>query len=704
MDIFDLFAQVKLDTSGYESALSDVKSSLSSLSGEIVSVMSSLSDAVISAGKSAVDALSSAITTTAQFGDSIDKTSQKFGMSAQAYQEWDFILQHSGASISSMMVSMRTLANAVQNPTEKSAEAFERLGISVEEAANMSQEDLFAGVISSLQNMEAGTERTAIAQALLGRSAMELGPLLNTSAEETEAMRQQVHDLGGVMSDEAVKASAAYQDSLQNLQTAFDGFKRGIGSDFLPSITKIMDGVSGIFSGDEEWEKNLSEGIQSLGENVEKVLPTVVELWDKLSTAIAPHIPEFIETILPAVSKGIADAVVSIAKLMPKLVRPLGKSVRVIATELVANKDVLIAAGRELVNTVIATVISNASKMKSVGAKLFDTLISGLKGAAAFVGENLVPVLTKIAEFLIKPEFSTVIFDAGFEIINTLINGLLSKDSLDQFIEAVPKIIKGLSQRISSFLFGSDKNTPGGLFGAVLNIAQKIRDYLSDPKSVDKLTQASKDILEGLGKFLVENVGLLLKYTQQIGQALAEGIISAFMHSIKDFFGIADEDALEYEYLHTDTNETYDQFRQRRLREMNRESSYEIEQQYPDYTPSNTYMTTDAILDYNRNLPDVARQAIRRSRGYATGGVFDRPTYALIGEDGKEAVMPLEKNTGWIDQLAARLGGGSVTIQFGDIHVNGTKDAGREVVANIDNALRQYQIMQQRGIGGTGWQ
>ena len=40
----------------------------------------------------------------------------------------------------------------------------------------------------------------------------------------------------------------------------------------------------------------------------------------------------------------------------------------------------------------------------------------------------------------------------------------------------------------------------------------------------------------------------------------------------------------------------------------------------------------------------------------ARGGVVDRPTYAMIGEAGKEAVMPLERNTGWIDQLAEKLG------------------------------------------------
>jgi len=39
----------------------------------------------------------------------------------------------------------------------------------------------------------------------------------------------------------------------------------------------------------------------------------------------------------------------------------------------------------------------------------------------------------------------------------------------------------------------------------------------------------------------------------------------------------------------------------------------------------------------------------------AKGGIVSRATQAIIGEAGKEAVLPLEKNTGWMRQLAADL-------------------------------------------------
>ena len=39
----------------------------------------------------------------------------------------------------------------------------------------------------------------------------------------------------------------------------------------------------------------------------------------------------------------------------------------------------------------------------------------------------------------------------------------------------------------------------------------------------------------------------------------------------------------------------------------------------------------------------------------AKGGVVDNATMAIIGEAGKEAVMPLENNTGWITNLANQI-------------------------------------------------
>lgn len=46
----------------------------------------------------------------------------------------------------------------------------------------------------------------------------------------------------------------------------------------------------------------------------------------------------------------------------------------------------------------------------------------------------------------------------------------------------------------------------------------------------------------------------------------------------------------------------------------------------------------------------------------AKGGIVNGATQAIIGEAGKEAVLPLERNTEWMDMLANRINAGGVTV------------------------------------------
>ena len=76
---------------------------------------------------------------------------------------------------------------------------------------------------------------------------------------------------------------------------------------------------------------------------------------------------------------------------------------------------------------------------------------------------------------------------------------------------------------------------------------------------------------------------------------------------------------------------------------------------------------------------------------FAEGGIVSSPTFSLVGEDGAEAIMPLERNTGWITNLARSIvaeggtGGGS-NVTFGEgaiqITVANASEAEAESLAN----------------------
>lgn len=301
MNLMDLFIKIGVD----DEASGKIKSITQSISDGLAKA-AKIGAAAIGATVAAAGALGAAFVKGANeiatYGDNIDKMSQKLGISAQAYQEWDAILQHSGTTIDGMQRGMMSLAQAA----EKGSDAFQQIGISQEQVASMSQEELFAATIEGLQGMEEGSERAVLAQKLLGGAAKELGPLLNTSTEETEAMRQRVHELGGVMSDEAVKAAAKYKDSLQDLKTAFRGLKNNMMHQFLPSITKVMDGLTMILSGDRQGGIGaISEGIKETASQISEVLPEIINILVENTPALV----EAAITIIKAVIKGVAEAI-----------------------------------------------------------------------------------------------------------------------------------------------------------------------------------------------------------------------------------------------------------------------------------------------------------------------------------------------------------------------------------------------------------
>lgn len=175
-------------------------------------------------------------------GDEIDKQSQKVGMSARAYQEWSHVLEHCGASAESLSRAMRKLVNA----RASGSEAFSSIG--VDPNAYGSQEALFKATVAALQSVENQMDRAQLAAQLMGESAQELAPLLNTSAAETEKLIANYNRLGAVMNDNLVQMSAHMQDSVTNLSASFQGLKNTIGELVIPILDTLAQKLTTIIA------------------------------------------------------------------------------------------------------------------------------------------------------------------------------------------------------------------------------------------------------------------------------------------------------------------------------------------------------------------------------------------------------------------------------------------------------------------------
>lgn len=429
----------------------------------------------------------SAVGDLASYGDNIDKTSQKMGMSAEAYQEWDAVMRHSGTTMDSMKSSMKTLATAAESGNA----AFSELGITQEELASLNQEELFERTISALQDVESDTQRTYLAGKLLGRGATELGALLNTSAEDTQAMRDRVHELGGVMSDEAVSASAAYQDSLQDMQTAISGFTRGLVAEFLPGVTTVMDGIANILSGDTEGGLGqIKEGIKGLGETFVEEVPEFVKNGAEIAGAVITGIIDMLPELGAAALEMGGSLLEGLDEKLPDLITQGFDMLIGFVSGLLDNQDEVVETGGSLVDTLLDTLLDCLPAIIDGGWRLLLAIVEGIITNLPDIAEAGVELIGKLGDTLV--EHWPDIRDAGGKILLEIAGGII--DMLGDIGDAADQIGDSIWESIQGII--SDAATWGW------DIVSGIADGIWDALSGSSLVSAASSVASTLKGFL----------------------------------------------------------------------------------------------------------------------------------------------------------------------------------------------------------
>lgn len=456
---------------------------LKATAGVIAGAMAAATAGAIATGKAFIDATNDVAT----YGDEVDKMSQKMGISATSYQEWDFVMQHAGTSIESLKGSMKTLANAAVNGSD----AFNALGISQEQIASMSQEELFGATITALQNIEDETTRTALASQVLGKGATELGALFNMSAEETEALKKQVHDLGGVMSDDAVKDAAAYVDAMTDMKTSLKGLKTSMMSQFLPGVTSVMTGLAKVFSG--------NGGIGEIQSGLESVISKITEL--------APQFLQLGETLILSLLSGFAP-------MLP-----------------------------QLVSTLFSVLIQGIVTITSMIPQMMPSIISGIQGIMAALFDAL-PVIISGLNALIM---ALVTWLADGNNVQTFVNGLINLVSLicNQLGEILPVLLPAIVTIISEVALAlTDPSNVQILLQAVLAVAKGIFEALVNTVPVlinfviglfGNLGELMAQFLDWASDGVANGIGAIVNFVKGIGTKIKTGI-SNFWTNIKNNF------------------------------------------------------------------------------------------------------------------------------------------------------------------------
>lgn len=624
MDVFDLVASITLDSSEYEDGLNDASTKTRSFGQKLGSGLKTAGKigaasiaAVGMAGAAMAKSIWNGTKELAEYGDHIDKMSQKMGISAQAYQEWDAVMQHSGTSIDTMKRGMTTLSQQAQ----KGAEEFEKLGISQEQLASMSQEELFSATIEGLQNMEAGTERTALAQKLLGGSAKELGALLNTSAEETQKMKDRVHELGGVMSDEAVKAAAKFQDNMQDLGTAISGVKRSVQEDFLPAANDMIEGFTKLIAGEEGAEEQIDKGMEQLVQSVNNALDKFSDLGDTIFPRLAEAITKILPKLVSLGAKMVVQLGQGIIKALPDLVSGLVSAatdvLNIIATDIA---PVLPEMAVDLVTSLVDALLDNLDLIVDAAIKIVQGLAQGLVKAIPKLVEKVPTIIQKLVDAIVRnvPK----IIKAGIELFVSLVKN--TPAIIAGIVKAIPEIIAAI---ITGFLelipglagvFEDALDAVEAVFGVIVDFFSGIWDAITG--IFDGADGWFGGIFSGAATLIESAFGGIIGFFGGIWDGI-KGVFGGVASFFESTFGAA---ANAVKSAFQTVNSTIQQSSIIAGQSLNSISYSGSSGGMPSYIP----------------------------KKHAKGGVFYKPTLGIFGEAGAEAVVPLDQNTKWIHAVA----------------------------------------------------
>lgn len=499
-------------------------------SSAIKGMTGAITNGVSNIGKSLKNVVSETITA----GDEIAKSAQKAGFTSKtAYQEWNFILERTGAN----MDSLKKGFNAISTASDKSKQSIEGLGISFKDTNGdaRANEDIFADVVSKLANMTDETEKSRIAQSIFGKSFSELRPLLNGGADSVDELRKRAHELGVVMSDDMLNSAETAKDSLTDFNASINGLKRNVVGAFLPSISGVVNGLTDIFSGSDvngglqKIEKNVGDIAKNLISRAPEFAKTAGVIISAILSAVSGSMPQISAVLGELINAGIPV----LTQLLISAVPMIAGAVRVFLSNLGAQLPELIQSLFDTFGTIINDLVSwldndeNLKKFVDGVVVLASNIVQNIGSIIEVLLPAAVQIITGVVSALTTPENTEILIKAALSLAKSVFIALVN--SVPALIDFVKNLIKNLAGLFADFL---GRAVPF-VANAVEKIVETVKSWFGKLAEIPKqVVEIGKNIIRGIVEGMSDNS--IIKW---LGEKI-KGIGSKVVDGLKSFFKI----------------------------------------------------------------------------------------------------------------------------------------------------------------------
>ena len=233
---------------------------------------------------------------TVKMADELMEQASVTGLSTDALQEYAYMAELVDTDVSTITGAMAKLTKNMATASKGTGDAynaFEKLGIAItDDEGNLRDANVvFQEAIDALGNMDNETEANALAMQIMGKSAMELNPLIDAGADSIAEYREQAHQMGYVLDEETLTALGDVDDTMQVLKNQFDAVKNQIAVALLPIVETITQAFLK-WAKSVDWQKvgqTIKTVMEGIGKAINAVIPiikTIIEWFGKIVDAI----------------------------------------------------------------------------------------------------------------------------------------------------------------------------------------------------------------------------------------------------------------------------------------------------------------------------------------------------------------------------------------------------------------------------------